>query len=389
MLFTFILIFLPGTAFLLNKLFDFNLNDYYNKQLWGIVENLHKPQINIKNLISHDIQKYYEQLFTNNLPLRTLTIRLSNQIYYSLFKKSYSYNNQIVIGKNKQLYELAYINNYCGLNNPPFDEVYLLNWANILKELNDFFIRKGKKFIYVITPSKAEYLPSDIPNRFHCDKHGISPHVKTLEAFLSERGIHYISGPHLMIQATKEYKTSMFPRGGTHWNYLAGGVAANAIIQTINQLGIPTLKPLTFNYKLKKPEGTDVDLTELLNLFKANKKYLVPKLDFKLSPINSISLAIVGDSFSDQFLDAFLKSDTFSKIDFYRYFKFSKTEYKKNSDPLVEDVNINSAHVLDSILAADVVILEENTLNTMSEHGLLFHNLMKKLALNNKKIDSV
>ncbi|MDQ8039825.1 MAG: hypothetical protein REH83_05395, partial [Rickettsiella sp.] len=173
-IFIFFLIYFPITAFLLNKIFDFNFNDYYNKQLWGIVENLHEPSLNIKNFISHDIQKYYEQLFTTNLPLRTLTIRLSNQIYYSFFKKSYSYNNQIVIGKNTQLYEFAYINNYCWLNGPPFDQAYLFNWANKLKELNDFFIQKGKKFIYIITPSKAEYLPKDIPNRFHCNKHGIS-----------------------------------------------------------------------------------------------------------------------------------------------------------------------------------------------------------------------
>ncbi|MDQ8039824.1 MAG: hypothetical protein REH83_05390, partial [Rickettsiella sp.] len=195
----------------------------------------------------------------------------------------------------------------------------------------------------------------------------------------------YISGPHLMIEATKRYKTSMFPRGGTHWNYLAGGITANAIIHVINQLGMPNLKTLTFKYALKNPEGTDVDLTELLNLFNPNKNYLAPKLEFKSSTTSPTSLAIVGDSFSDQILDAFLKGDTFSKIDFYRYFKFSKTEYKRNSNPLVEDVNINSDHVLDSILAADVIILEENTLNTMSEHGILFYNLMEKLVLNDLK----
>lgn len=378
------LFFIPGIGMILNQLFDINFNKYYNNPLWGGIEKIDRPRFNLKNFTSHSIQRYYENIFTNTLPLRTLTIRLNNQIYYSFFNKSYSYNNQIIIGKNNQLFELPYINNYCWLNGPPYSKKYLVNWANRLEKLNIFFTKRGKKFIYVITPSKAEYLPAAIPNRFHCNKKGISPHVETLEMLLSNRGVPYVSGPHLMVEATKKYKTSMFPQGGTHWNYLAGGITANTIIKTINQLGPPTLIPLSFDYILdKNPEGTDTDLTNLLNLFKPNKHYVVPKLNFKPSPsINPVTLAIIGDSFTDQYLDAFVKGGTFEKIFFYRYFKYSKTEYTKNSTPIEKKVNLDSAQVLDSILSADVVLLEENTYNTISEHATLFYKLMDKLVLN-------
>jgi alginate O-acetyltransferase complex protein AlgJ len=378
----FILIFFPVTLLALHNIFNFKWDFAFTNNLLGYVENIDTPPFDIKNFTTHNVQKYYEQTFTDNLPLRSLIIRLNNQIYYLLFKKSYSYNNQIIIGNDKQLYEFAFINSYCTPNGPLYDEAYLVIWANKLKQINDFFTKNGKKFIYIITPSKAEYLPSAIPKRFHCNKHGISPHVKILEILLKERGVHYINGPELMVEATKKYKTSMFPKGGTHWNYLAGAIAANSIIEMIDQLGPPVLNSLSFDYKLSKnSEGTDSDLLNLLNLFKENKNYFVPRLTFRPSPPTNqdIKLAIIGDSFSHQILDALVKSNLFSKILFYKYFKIS-FEYNKNKDPTIEIINKNTPHILDSILSADIVVLEENTIITMSDQSKILYELMNKLA---------
>ncbi|MCZ6908355.1 MAG: hypothetical protein O7C59_10925 [Rickettsia endosymbiont of Ixodes persulcatus] len=385
LLFLLLLLFSPITILLLNKLFYLKLG-LQSSKLSGVVKTIEKPDFGIKNFTSHTLQKYYEQYFIDNLPIRAIFIRLNNQIYYSLFKKSY--NNQIIVGENGQLFELAYIYNYCSLDGPPFDKQFLINWANKIRILNDYFINKGRKFIYIITPSKAEYLAEAIPKRFHCNPHGISPHIKFLEELLRKNGIPYISGPRLMLEATNKYKTSMFPKGGTHWNYLAGGIAANEIIKKINQLGPPSLNPLLFDYQLSKtPEGTDSDLLALLNLFKPNKNYFVPILNFKPTPaINPApTLAIIGDSFSHQYLDAFIKGDSFSKIYFYQYFRY-KFEHDKNNILSVKNVDMASESIptLNTILLSDIVILEENTLNIMSSHGIILYDLMDKLVLNNK-----
>ncbi|MFZ0219852.1 MAG: hypothetical protein WAL30_06570 [Candidatus Aquirickettsiella sp.] len=383
-IFLFLLIFSPFLILIMNFIFYPNFNFLFNKNLSGVVENINKPPLNLKNIKSHSIQKYYEQLFIKKLPLRSLTIRLNNQIYYSFFNKSYSNNNQIVIGNDNQLLELPYIKNYCQIDVPKITKEYVIAWADKIKKLNDFFISKGKKFIYLIVPSKVEYLPSSIPARFRCKPHGISPQVRLLETLLTERGIPYVNGPQLMIESTKNYKISMFPKGGTHWNYLAGAITANFILETVNQSNSAIFNPLSFNYKLtSNPEGTDVDLFSLLNLLNTNVNYLVPKLTFKRSlPIKSeLKLAVIGDSFATQFINAFLKSEVFSEIFYDSYFTFNLT-YKKNSWPTLNKINKESSHALDDIMSSDIVILEENTANTMSNYSMTLYNLMNKLAFN-------
>jgi hypothetical protein len=190
----------------------------------------------------------------------------------------------------------------------------------------------------------------------------------------------------IMQDATKKYNSSMFAKGGTHWNFLAGAITANLIIEKLNLLNSTKLNLIEFNYKLvKNPNIYDIDLLNLLNLFK-KPTFFSPELTFKpsLTPTN-IKLTFIGDSFSDQPINALVKSNIFSKILFYRYFNFSKTEYKSNNQPMIEKVNIDAKDLLDPILSSDVIILEENIATLMSAHANLFYEKMQHSVFNYKK----
>lgn len=346
-------------------------------RLIGVTQDTPPIPFDFAHFKSHDVQKFSENWLANHLPLRSFFIRMNNQIYYSLFKKSYSENGKLIIGKSQQLLVDNYIVAYCG---PGRTSTQLAQWAKKLKLLSDFFQQQGKTFIYVMTPSKAEYYPQAIPDRYRCHKVGVSTYVKNLARLLDMNKIAYVNGSDLMLTASKQYGVAMFPQGGIHWNKLGASVAANAIIDRINHAGDIHLNPLRFNYVMtKKPNGSDSDLLSLLNVMHPNSRYDVPKIKFDHVPSSSkpIMTAMIGSSFSTLLMDIFLESKTFQKISFYRYFKLDRTDYEENKIPTIHPVDVNLADAMTSILSNDVIILEENAEVTVSGHGQLLFDAMK------------
>jgi alginate O-acetyltransferase complex protein AlgJ len=380
-----ILLLLPGALALLVTLSNSHIIFKWmtpNYKLNGMTTETASPSFNLLQIKSHTVQKYIEDKITNQLPLRSLFIRLNNQLYYSLFKKSYSEQGQVIIGKSNQLIIRGDIDTYCANKARKITE--LTEWADKLSALNTFFKKRNQLFVYVITPSKAEYMPDMIPDRFHCKNNGMASHLQKIEQLLTERHILYVNGTSLMADATKQYNTPMFPRGGIHWNTLGASLGVNATIETINHANHSFLSPALFSYTItQEPKGQDRDMLNLLNLAHPDDNYPVPMVDFKpaLSSAQPVSVACIGGSFLRQMIDIFLQNKTFSKISFYRYFKLDKTDFEGNKSPIKQDVDLSYANTFADILAANVVILEENSSITVSNHGQLFYATMKKFYI--------
>jgi hypothetical protein len=156
--------------------------------------NVFYPGLDAKHFSNRAFQQYFEELTTKKLRMRNFFVGTSNQFYYSVFKKSFAENSHVIIGKNNQLFEILYILSYCRLSNLNHDQSDLLVWADKIKKLSDYFEKQSKTFIYLITPSKVEYMPNAIPDRFPCLREGISMHVKQIVRLLEERGVRYING---------------------------------------------------------------------------------------------------------------------------------------------------------------------------------------------------
>lgn len=371
-----LVIFLLGTLTIYLSFPNFKLADT------AVTQDMPYPQMNMQQIRSREVQKYVEALIAKKIRLRNFFIRVNSQIYYSIFHKSFAEDSQVIIGKHQQLFELGYITSYCHLiENFHDDPKQLIAWADKLKILSDVFAKRGQTFIYLITPSKAEYIPQAIPQRFHCRNVGMSEHLKQLETLLRERNIAYVNGAALMMDATSHYKTSMFPRGGTHWNLLGAGIAANALLDAINRDGRVRVNLLHFNYELQMhPEGLDTDLLTLIKLLKPDLHYAVPKLTYDQRFIvhPPVKIAFIGGSFIEVLTHIFLANQTFSRMDYYFYFALYRTSYLKNQAPIVHSVDLLSPHVLDPVLAANVVVLEENSAVTLSHHGVTFYEVLMK-----------
>lgn len=356
-------------------IFKWMAHDY---RLGGMIQETNPPALNFSHIRNHEVQQFLEKTISEHLPLRSLFIRINNQIYYSIFNKSYMYSGQMVIGKSNQLFEIAYINSYCGKDNRTDEK--LIAWADKLQSLSLFFEKKGKTFIYLITPSKAEYFPEKIPDRFACKEKKLT-HIERLEKLLKERHIKFVNGSSLVKNSKNTYGVDLFPQGGTHWNNLGAVLVSNAIIAEINKNSTNKIDPIAFDYKVtENPQGQDRDLLWLLNLLHPNDHYPIPELNYK-SPStrnSTINLALIGGSFLEKLIKIFQVNHTFSSIVDYPYFKFRKLKFERDKETETQYSN-NSVTQLDSILAADVIILEENSEMTLSEHGELFYSKLNPL----------
>lgn len=107
-----------------------------NLELAGITFNEPRPQFIWNEWFNHSFQDKFNKWFNHFYGARALFVRLGNQINYSVFSKSYMYDQSIIIGKEKQLYEVAYIQDYCRLK-PPVSAIQAEQRVKEMKEIQE------------------------------------------------------------------------------------------------------------------------------------------------------------------------------------------------------------------------------------------------------------
>lgn len=369
---------------------EFNATKATNHMFAGDGENVYYPGLSLKIFQSHELQKYVEKLIETKLIWRDLFIHAHNQVYYSLFKKTFVLNNTLIIGKHNQLFQYSYIDAYCNMQEKMNNQQHLLlvDWVKKIKEISNFFEKKGITFVYLITPSKAEYMPRSIPNRFHCKDIGLSQRVIDIEKILQDNHVRYVNGATLMVDASKTYHTAMFPKGGTHWNDLGASIAANKIIEAINQDHHVFIHPIRFNYRFARVEerkalDADDDLLRLIGLIKPDLSYIVPKVSYvKDNTTNKpLKVTFIGGSFIENVANTFMLNHSFAKITHYFYYNLQKRVYQNGSPDFSFGVNVDPStpNELKDIFSSDVFILEENSSLIMSGHANNMYMLVKRL----------
>lgn len=321
------------------------------------------------DFIAGETQKVSSINFSQRLPVFPISVRAKNQLIFSLFHESAAVG--VVIGKNDQLYEQFYINEFCGraVNPSPSN---IPQWGESLHQIQSSLEKLGKKFIYVITPSKAAQYPEDLPLAATCAKEfklipdKLTPYVNTL----IEHHIHFFNGAELISKKRQDYPIPLFPRGGTHWNSLAAGLS----LQEINKSLSSSFGSINFSWRpAPQAEGTDRDLLDLLNLLWPDTTYPttvitneVPKEVCTSSP----RLLAMGGSFLHEILAAATLVQCPPQIDYWFYMRTedlgvelghywrkpgeASNGERQSADNSVLDVNVRNA---------DVVILEENESN--------------------------
>lgn len=340
----------------------------YRLELSGVVQDRPEPSVSFGNWLNHTLQGHLDEQFSKAYGGRALFVRLGNQLYYSLFNKSYMQDQSIIIGKHDQLYEIWYIEDYCKIRRPMRAELVAAR-ARQIRELQVELQNRGVPLVVLITPNKASIYPEDIPEGFCGSPKAASRDYDNFMSEFATQSVRYVDGRAITLAAKAAGAVPLFCRGGTHWNGLGAYYTARQLTERIAELtgrsvGPLSLQRLTVDHD---PRESDRDLAALLNLALPPYDYPAPHVmvEKRSSSEQLAKAVVVGGSFNWTLLDLLNKAKVFGEIDFYYYYKLALETFPVRTTKPVDRSAIDWQK---DVLGAQVLILEINESNFHSEY---------------------
>jgi alginate O-acetyltransferase complex protein AlgJ len=334
--------------------------------LAGIFPQVTRPDFTLQDWLSHRFQDNASKWFNRYFGARALFVRLGNQVNYSLFGTSYmnNQNNQtIIIGKQSQLYEVGYINDYCKLVHPMPLELAEAHVKEIA-EIQDQLARRGIAFILLISPSKAAIYPEFFPDIFCSSHKSTNRDYENFIPLLDRYKINYVDGHTITFAAKAREQAPVFSQGGTHWNDLGAYYAAERLLKMIETLTSQSIGRLSLQHLEidHTPTGRDKDLAEILNLMFPPYNYLVPRPTIvREGPAYHLGKAVwVGGSFIWAILDILNGTNIFQTMDAYYYYKLLLKSYPAKTS---RQIDVSQIDWDKDILTSQVLVLETNETN--------------------------
>ena len=372
-----------GTLVITRPLFRLYLSAHDAPPLAGMQIHQARPRFSLKGVMDGSFQKSSELLLEDVFPLRAAIVRATNQVYYSLFARSYMAHNEDIIGKRRYLYEMGYLQRYCNTMHDKYTQEEFDQWAKNIESLGDFFAKRGQTFLYVVTPSKAAYYPEYIPQWIDCNPQPPRPDYLLAAAALPRTHVPYIDLSKLVIDGKGKYPLPLFNRGGTHWSMLAVALSAREIVAKISAQGKWQLPEVRFTYTIDNhPDGVDTDLLDVLNLWSPNRNYPTARITYTqtaASKPRAPRIAIIGGSFMDQMHEALVETKMFNSLDYYNYLVMYHVHHPSQGLSSPPPSPYTAAYYRE-LLDADIVILEENESNLKSQHVRVLGEVLARYA---------
>jgi hypothetical protein len=251
------------------------------------------------------------------------------------------------------------------------------DWAQKIRQMQDEVERRGKTFLYVLTPSKVAQYPAYIPAKTPCpapefDKTGLIPAWMKL---VDQAGIHAADTVAKLWTAHSTYPFALFPQGGTHWNAVASALGTQLVESNLQSLrNDDSLAPFSFTWKMTdRPDGVEADLFLLMNLLWTQPRFPVPHITMTAQPAPAgckpVKIVIVGGSFMESIGAALSHLPCGVDVVEYSYWSIYHISWTdgvhtiKTVDPVIRDRDLKSA---------DILLYEENeAVVGKSQHGLL------------------
>ena len=327
--------------------------------LYGIVIENQKPLFTVEGAFDGKFQEEFDNWYKDSHPLRALFVKIHNQILYCM--DSCLFSGDIVVGKDGWLYSKEYIScsfeEISDYTKEKYDE-----YVKKVKSLQDNLEASGKKFVYIISPSKVEMYPEFLPIRFQGilkNKDHIKSNYEYLLDKLKAENINYIDAKTILLNEKGDIP--FFSRTGIHWNYYAGAVCAKEVLK---QLG--DCKGIDVEVVIRDfPFGAEQDIYSLSNIFKGimDKEYFGGTLVCDTSAEGRTQKVLeMGTSFSVELAATFCAEDNNSWKEMIRYQYFvSKTIYKSGMPPegrAVEEVF--KEQIKEDMISADIILMENN-----------------------------
>ena len=345
----------------------------------GVVEEA-AARLSLHAVLTGEYQQWISRSIGQLSPMFKPGIGWKNQIYYTLLGTSGT--DGVVVGQERQLFYRPYLVEYCSRNSSTARTAGI-DWAERIRQVQDFFEARGQLFLYVITPSKVAQYPQFVPYGYTCPASvaGADDKLRLYDEILTERGVRFVDTASNLSAAREKYPIGMFPRGGIHWNSLGAALGTQSLIAAVNaQQRGSILAELNFTWRVSyHPLGLDRDMMDMLNLPFPDLHYAVPELTYQSSAAaggcHAIRITEVSGSFIFGIDDALQKLACPPDITEWFYWDKNLMHYANGHQDVLP---IDAQARRQSLLDADLVILEENEASgPQSGHG---EQMMREIA---------
>lgn len=255
--------------------------------------------------------------------MRTLWVNINNQWNYSV-------NNiirpaHIIQGKDDYLFTNGYIQSYLGEDYLGEDKVNGV--IEDLERIRDTLLTKNCEMIVALAPSKAWYMPENIPEEYDLAAKTISNYQMFSQSLL-QSDIPSVDFNKWFIQMKDTTSYPLYPKGGIHWSIYGGTLAADSLSRLMTELR--EVAPVEYNITGVELTNdcrlTDDDICKAMNLMYWPGEHDVmayPKIDFiSDTTMRKPKVMSISDSFYWTFINTKVHKKAYAKgSQFWFYFK--------------------------------------------------------------------
>ncbi|MFO7615900.1 MAG: hypothetical protein R6V75_01465 [Bacteroidales bacterium] len=333
---------IPAFQMLTGLVHEIRLYGSYYEQEW--------PKFTARGWFDFTYQPQFHRYLEQNYGFRSFFIRLYNQLDYSLFKKINA--SGVTYGKEGYLFEEWFITAHYGRDYAG-DEV-ISTMTKRLTQLREKLNEQGTELIVALAPSKADYWPEYIPDRYHGPV-TLTNHEAVARSF-SESGIPLLDLNKWFIEIKGQAHFDLFPKTGTHWSHYGSRVALDTLVDFIGQVmnrPMPDveLQPVVPTRRLKNP---DDDLERLMNMiFKMRHVETgYPEIRYKgAEGVDLPRVIVVSDSFFWNLFNLGLEGKAFKDVKYWYYFN---SVYPENFE---KPTTVKDFNFTEELRNADLVLL--------------------------------
>lgn len=302
------------------------------RKLAGYIEPIEKVNPSVESIMDGSYQQYLDTYAAANFGGRGFYIRCYNQLLYSVFHEAT--NNNIVIGKNEEMYLKQYTDDLSGITlKKKFgtaDSAKIAARQNIIKtlELIDSLKAHDIAFLVVLAPSKTAIYPEWLPDSIRSNNFCLS---KEYAALFQEYDIPHIDFLPIFNSLKTSEKYPLYTKFGSHWSQGTMPFVADTLLRSIEGLlhrPTPHIKLIDSNIT-QKYSNSDKELESLCNLLFPLRHPKMPWPKYTLCNIprnyQKPNLLVVADSYFTLLKESPF-SEAFGNVD---YWKYNETSYSK------------------------------------------------------------
>ncbi len=324
------------------------------------------------NVFSESFQQAKSERLKYQLNAYPAFVRLYNQVLFSTFKTSGTFN--VVIGKDDYIFDKTYIEAYLGADFIGEQRIeYTTDELALFQKVLQHF---DKDLIVCFVPGKASFYPDKFPSFYDNQEKRPKTNLSEYISALKRKNIRYIDLSSFLLGRADTSVYNLYPKNGIHLSTFGTVLAADSLVKYIadvTQHDIPKVL-MDSLYQTQIPQFYDDDIQQSLNLlFPLEKEELTYPAIKYTNGKDKLKVTTIGDSFYKYIHDSQIHNQCFNNGNFWFY--------GKKAWPLSRNLDITDFNVFDEFIETDVYLIFASEATLYRFPYSIKDNFLSKLSL--------